>query len=150
ISLTPEKARGHRPRLQGPLGSLAVERIARHVGVPVNERTGWVLLPGPDMQSVKGGKSETIGTLDEMKELSHQLRRTGGCCIPSIREHEIVGADQAQASVRQRFVDYNLGTRRVQNTVRHQGAVHEVHAHCPRIGSTDATELQVISRRFSY
>src|SRR5262249_22509077 len=81
------KRRGHRPRLQGPLGSLAVERIARHVGVPVNERAGWVLLPGPDMQSVKGGKSEAIGTLEEMKELSHQLRRTRVCCIPSIREH---------------------------------------------------------------
>src|SRR5437016_9005782 len=52
------------------LGDLPAECIARHVRVPVHERTGGILLPGPHMQCVERRKSEAVGTLEEMKELT--------------------------------------------------------------------------------
>src|SRR5262249_44094642 len=35
------------------LPNLPVECVARHVGVPVHERAGGIVLPGPDMQCVE-------------------------------------------------------------------------------------------------
>src|SRR5262245_31673857 len=122
---------------------------ARHVGMPVHECAGRVFLPCPHMQCVERRESETVGSFKVMKELSHQLWRGGVCRIPGLGEHEVVRADQLQASVRLRFVDHDLGARCVQDAIHHQRKVHEMHAHGARIGTTDAAELQEVSGSLS-
>src|SRR5205807_1987750 len=113
---------------------LSAEGVARNVCVPVHERAAGVFLPRPYMQRVERRQPEAIGTLEQVKELSHQLRRPGMLGVPGVGENEIVGADQSEPSVRQWLVDHNLGTRGVQLAVHDEGQVHEVHPHSPCVG----------------
>ena len=80
-------------------GVLAAERLARNVGMPVYERAVGILLPRPDMQRVERWEPEAIRSFEQVKELSHELRRSRMRRIPHVGENQIVGADQSQASV---------------------------------------------------
>jgi hypothetical protein len=66
--------------------------------VPVHERAIGVLLPRPDMQSVERREPETIGALEQVKKLSHELWRIRMRFIPRIGEQHIIGADQVLRS----------------------------------------------------
>jgi imidazolonepropionase-like amidohydrolase len=116
------------------------ESVAGNLGVPVHERAAGVFLPGPDMQRVERREPEAIGTLEQVKKLSHELRRSGVLLMPRLRENEIIGADQPQAAVRHRLVNHYLRTRGVQHAIGDQRQVHEVHPHGPHVGSADAAE----------
>ena len=68
--------------------------------------------------------------------------------VPIGGEHQEVGADEAQASVRQRLVDHDLRTRRVQLAVADQRHVHVVQSHRADVGSADAAKQQLVALRF--
>src|SRR5262249_23426563 len=102
------------------------------------------------MQRVEGGKPEAVGTLEQMKELSHELWWTRILRVPRVGENQIVGANQSQASVRHRLVDHDLGTRGVNYAGIHQVSIHKVEPHRPTVGSTYAAELKDIPLRLSY
>src|SRR5437660_14754 len=100
------------------------------------------------MQRVERRQPEAIGTFEQMKKLSHELRRTRMRRIPRVGDNQKVGADQLQLSCWRRLVDYDLGASGVQDTATHQGSVYIVEPHCPRVGTAHAAELQRISFRF--
>src|SRR5215471_15497122 len=112
-----------------PSGSLAAECFAGNIRMPVHKRAVGILLPRPHMQRVKGRKPEAIGSIEQVKELSHKLRRPLILCIPHGLKNQIVSTDQAQSSARHGLVDHDLGTLDVNDTAAHQGAVHKVQAH---------------------
>ena len=65
--------------------------------------------------------------------------------IPVARQNQIVRADQPQAAVRERLVDHDLGTRRVQHAIEDQRKVHVVETHGTELAATDAAELESIT-----
>ena len=67
-----------------------------------------------------------------------------GSSIPVARQNQIVRADQPQASVRERLVDHDLGTRRVQHAIEDQRKVHVVEAHGTELAAADAAERESI------
>ena len=114
--------------------------------MPVYKCALWILLPSPDMQRVEGRQSKAIWGIEVMKDLSHELRRRARMLrIPGAGDNEIVGAGQFQASVRVRFVEHDLGTRNVHDTVTHEGVIHVVKPHRPKVISAHATEFEAIS-----
>ena len=56
------------------------------------------------MESVESREPEAIGALEQMKELSHELRRRLMLRVPCIGQNQIVGANQSQ-SVRSLIVN---------------------------------------------
>src|SRR5262245_7661099 len=78
----------------------ALECVAGNVGMPVHKRASWTVLPCPDMQGIKRRQSEAVGAFEELKELTHQLRRVRVRRIPRVGEHQIVRSDEAQSSIR--------------------------------------------------
>jgi hypothetical protein len=113
--------------------------------MPVYKCALGILLPRPDMQRVKSRQSEAIWGIEKMKDLSHELRRRAWMLlIPGAGNNEIVGTGQLQASVWVRFVEHDLGMRDVHDTAAHQGVIHEVKAHCPKVISAHATEFEAI------
>ena len=51
--------------------------------MPVHERALGILLPRPDVQGVERREPEAVGALEEVEELSHELRRAVVSRIPS-------------------------------------------------------------------
>src|SRR5690242_6538979 len=114
LSLIPAQLRGKRAKKKGlddltgrseasrpwqveggvELFAVTGEGCARNVRVPVGERTVGIVLPCPDVQRVKGRQTETIRCVKQMEQLSHQFRRCGVLCIPLVRDHQKVSADQ--------------------------------------------------------
>src|SRR5262245_13241550 len=84
-----------------------------------------------------------------MEKLTHELGRTRVLRIPSVRQDQIVSADQSQVPVWHLLVDYDLGARDIQDAALHQGSVYIVQPHCSAIGATYAAKLQSISLRLS-
>ena len=113
-------AKCDRTRLRNRLLVLSGERIARNLGVPVHECALGIALPRPDMQRVERRQAEAIGALEQMKKLSHELRRTRMLRIHASAISNI-GADQFQGSVRLRLVNHDLGMSGVQDTAVHVG-----------------------------
>src|SRR5436853_7694478 len=98
-------------------GRLAGKSGAGNVGMPVDERAVRIVLPRPDMQRVKGWQPEAVGSLEIMEQLAHELRRTAPmCCVPRVREHQVVSADQLQASAGCRLVKHDLRTTGIKRT----------------------------------
>src|SRR4051812_42474724 len=96
-------------------GGLAYEGLARHVWVPVYECALGIFLPRPDVQRVEGREPETIGRLEVMEDLSHELRRNSGMDrVPCLGVDEKVGACQFQGPVWLGLVEHDLGTRWIQ------------------------------------
>lgn len=58
--------------------------------MPVHKGAGGIVLPGPDVKGIEGRESETIGGVEEMKELSHELRSA----LPGMRLVPIGGEDK--------------------------------------------------------
>lgn len=79
--------------------------------MPVHECTVRILLPGPDMQCIERRQAEAVRALEQVKQLSHQFRRTGMCFIPAIRNHKKIGAGKLEPSARHWFVDDDLRAR---------------------------------------
>src|SRR5262245_38404967 len=102
------------------------------------------------MQRIKSRKPEAIGALKEVKELSHELRRTRVRCIPHFGDNQIVGADQLQLSAWAWFVDHNLRTSGVQDAAVHQVSVYIVKAHCPLFAAAHAAGLKLVALRLSH
>src|SRR6266849_5375081 len=102
------------------------------------------------MQCIERRESETIGALEQMEKLSHELRRTRMRRIPRVGKKQIVGADQLQATVWHRLIDYDLRTSGVQDAAVHQRPVDIMEPHCPRVGAADAAELKGIPLRLSH
>ena len=98
------------------------------------------------MQRVERREPEAIGALEQMKKLSHELRRLRSrmLLMPGVGKNQIVRADEPQASVRLPLVNHDLGTRRVQYVVEHKGQVREVESHGAVVGSADAAEQEVM------
>src|SRR5258705_11730647 len=92
----------------------AAERVARNLGVPVGESARGILFPRPHVQRVEIRQPEAIRTLEQVQELSHELRRRRVLRMPVARQNQIVRADELQASVRKRLADYARVTRRCQ------------------------------------
>ncbi len=114
--------------------------------MPVHECTHGIVLPRPDMQRVEGRQSEAIGGFEVVKDLSHELRRRARMLlIPSAGDDKIVRSGQFHASVRLRFVEDDLGTRGIDDAAAHQGVIHEVEAHGPKVVAAHATEFKVIT-----
>jgi hypothetical protein len=66
--------------------------------------------------------------------------------MPVARENEIVRPDQPEASVRERLVDYDLRSRRVeQAAVEDQRRVHVVQAHRTVLATADAPKHELIT-----
>src|ERR1700712_2372586 len=117
-------------------GGLADERLARNLGMPVYECAIRIFLPRPDMQRIEGLQTEAIGSLEVMKDLSHELRgRARMLRIPRFGEDKIVGAGQLKASVWLRLVEHDLRTCRVHDSVAHQSVIDIVKTHCTRVRS---------------
>jgi hypothetical protein len=51
------------------------------------------------MQRVAGRETEAIRAIEQVKKLSHELRRSLMLCIPLVSEKQVVGADQVQAGL---------------------------------------------------
>src|SRR5437763_6166710 len=118
--------------------------------VPVHERPIRILLPRPDVKRDERGESEAVGTLEVMKELAHQLRRSRVTRIPSGSDNQKVGAGQLQMSVWLCLVDHNLRTRGIQHPASHERSVHIVESHCPSVWSAHAAKLKLIAFRLSH
>jgi hypothetical protein len=58
--------------------------VRSHIGMPVHEGAIRILLPRPHMQRVERREPKAIGTLKEVKELSHEFRRTRMPRIPCV------------------------------------------------------------------
>jgi len=88
-----------------------------------------------------------------MEQLSHELRWTAPMrLVPPVGEHQKVSADQLQASAGGGLVNHDLRTPGIEGTRAaagrcHQGHVHKVHAHRPRVGTGYAPESQGIALR---
>src|SRR5688500_6951828 len=124
-----------------PSVSTRVEGIARNLGVPVHECAGGTFLPCPDVQRVERGQPEAVGGLEQVKELSHQLRcRVRMRGVPDVLEYQKIRANEPQAPAWHGLVDHDLGTRRVQYGIARERQVHEVHPHRPGVWSADAAE----------
>src|SRR5262245_37050256 len=121
------------------------EGVARYVRVPIDERAARVLLPGPDVQRIERRQSKSIGTLEQVKELAHQLRRLSVRGVPRISEDQIVRADQLQTAIGLRLVDHNLRSLRVENTGADERSIHVMQTHRAGIGPADASELQHVA-----
>src|SRR5207248_6931052 len=117
--------------------------------MPVHKSTVWIVLPCPNVQGVKGGKLKAVWRLEVVKQLSHQLWRTGVGRIPGIGKNQEIGANQAEPSSRNRFVNHDCWTRGINDAIGENLSVNEVKPHRPRIGPAYATELKSISFRFS-
>jgi hypothetical protein len=76
-------------------GCLTPEGLARNLGMPVHERAVGIVLPCPDVQRVEGRKPEAVRALEQVQELAHELGRRRVIRMPSVRENEKVGADEA-------------------------------------------------------
>src|SRR5215472_10210237 len=115
--------------------------------MPVHESSVGVLLPRPDMQSVKSRKPKAIGSFEEMEQLTHELRwavRMRG--IPGISQDNKLDSGKFQAAIRLRLIEHGLWTRRVQHSAADQRAIHVVKTHCARIRPAHAAERKLISR----
>ena len=71
--------------------SLAAVLLARNVGMPIHERTVWIVLPCPDMQRVERWETEAIGKLEVVKKLPHELRWALILLVPCVGENQKVG-----------------------------------------------------------
>src|SRR3954470_1152225 len=128
---------------------LPVESVTRHAGIPVRERAVRIVLPCPDVQRVERRRPEAIGGLEVVKELSVQLGRAGVGFVPVGREHEKVGAGDAQAAGRRRLVEDDLGFGGVDLAVRDEREIHEVEPHRAIVGAADAPEEKTVALGFS-
>src|SRR5689334_6452725 len=113
--------------------------------MPVHKCSIGILFPGPDVQRIESGKSESIRALEVMKQLSHQLGRAGVCCIPLGGDNQEVCAGELQMSIWLGFVDHDLGTCRIQDSATNQISVHIVETHGTCVWSAHAAKLKVIS-----
>ena len=118
--------------------------------MPVDERAARILLPGPDVERIEGRQAESIGTLEQVKELTHQLRRLRVSGIPRIGEDQIVRADQFQTAIRLRLVDHDLRPRRVEDSRADERSIHVMETHRTGIGPADTSELQHVAFGFSH
>src|SRR5206468_1798068 len=125
------------------------EGLARDVGVPIGERPVRIVLPRPDMQGIERRKTETIGCREQVKKLSHELRRPRVLLIPIVCENQEVDAGHLQASARDRFVDDDLRLGGVQYAAAHNRPVDIVQTHGADLVAGDAAELQGITLRLS-
>src|SRR5688572_20243956 len=118
--------------------------------MPVDERTGGIRLPRPDVQGVERRQTEAIRALEQVQELPPELRCAGVAGMPGVDEHEEVRANQATAAVRQRLVNNDLGATRIQYSVPNQLHVDVVQSHGAVVGPAHAAEEQLISVRHRY
>src|SRR6478609_8295969 len=116
--------------------------VARDVGIPVDERARRAVLPRPHVERVEAGEPEPVRRIELLENLAHQLRRLRVRLVPLIREHEVIGANQADATVAGRFVDDDLGTPGIALTVNDKGTVEVVQSHRAGVRSAYAPELQ--------
>src|SRR5262245_63798357 len=81
-----------------------------------------------------------------MKELSHQLWRVSRVLVvPVLRDDEEVSARNAQAAVRQRFIQDDLGMGRIEfTTIEDQSEVDVMKTHRAVVGPADATEQKLV------
>src|SRR5687767_14340628 len=106
-----------------------VESFAGDLRMPVHEHAGGVLLPRPDMQRIESRQAEAVRALEQMQELSHELRRADAFLVPGVSEHQEISADELQPSAWRRLVDHNLGLRRIELPVSDESQVDVVKAH---------------------
>src|SRR5215475_3556880 len=108
----------------------SIKRRTGHVGVPVYEGAIRIILLSPDMQCIKRRQSKAVGTLKIMEELTHQLGRAiSVLCIPHVGKNQIVSADQFQASIKLRLVDYDLWTRGISDSATHKRRIYVMQTH---------------------
>src|SRR5437773_6581943 len=110
--------------------------------MPIHERAVGIFFPRPHMKRVERGKPEAIGALKIMKELSHELWRplSRVSFVPITCNHQKVGADELQAAVWHRLIDYDLRTCGVDNAGGYERQVYVMESHCPRVWSAHAAE----------
>src|SRR5678815_2577298 len=113
--------------------------------MPVYERAGRVVLPRPDVERVEVRKSEPVGAVEPMKELSHELRRVARVLfVPVFRRNQEVRTGNPQPPVWERLVQHDLGVCRVElAAVEDEGQIDIVKAHRAVIGATDTSEQEV-------
>lgn len=118
--------------------------------MPVRECSGRILFPCPDVQGIERIKPEAVRLIEEMEELSHELRRiTGIVFVPGGGVKQEVCADQLEFPVRLRLVDDDLRLRSIQRARLHQVHVDEVHAHGAEVRAGNATKPEVVTGGFS-
>src|SRR5688572_5277665 len=100
------------------------------------------------MQGIEVWQAEAVWTLEQMQQLSHELRRADAFLVPGVREHQEIGADELQLSAPRRLVDHNLGLPRIALPLADEPEVDIVKAHRARVRAADATKQQVVTIRF--
>src|SRR6476659_9154766 len=100
--------------------------------MPVHKCAVWIWLPRPYVKRVEGRQAETIGTLEIMEELPHEL----GCSLPGmglvplIGQYQKISPDQSQTTIWLGFVDHDLRLCGINYAAAHQRHIHVVKPHC--------------------
>lgn len=93
-------------------------------------------------------QAEAVGAVDELKQLAFEdwwiiwsvIR------VPQVGEDNELHTDEARPAVLE-LINQSLWLRRVQDVVRDQCGVDEMHAHCALIGATDAAQDRTVPWR---